>query len=104
MRPLRVWTNLLLLLLPLLLLGIGGIQLVRGVFAYLNTNKRLAGTFSAEATRALGREVRIGDVQITGNLWSMDAANKVVLSDVSIANGVSPGSGLKPSSSSRSRK
>src|SRR2546423_65159 len=93
MRRLRVWINLLLLLLPLLLLGIGAVSFVRGVFGYLNSNRRLAGTLSAEATRSLGREVRIGDVQITGNLWGIDAANKVELRDVYIANGVTPSSG-----------
>ena len=87
MRRLRFLVNSIILLVPLLFLGIGATRLVQSVFHYLNTGRRLAGTISAEATRALGREVRVGDVHITGNLWSLSAANRVDLFDVSVANG-----------------
>ncbi|HLJ53645.1 MAG TPA: DUF748 domain-containing protein, partial [Chthonomonadaceae bacterium] len=87
MRRLRIGLNLILLAAPLLFLITGGVRLVRGVFAYLNSNQRLAGTMSAEATHALGREVRVRDVYITGNLWSLDAANRIDLFDVAVANG-----------------
>jgi autotransporter translocation and assembly factor TamB len=84
-RHLRFWINSLLLLVPLILLSVGAYRLVRGMFGYLNSDARLAGTMSAEATRALKREVRIGDVKITGNLWGLDASNIIDLRDVSVA-------------------
>ena len=92
MRFLRVPINALVLLAPLVPLGIGGYKTVRGVFEYLNTGQRLAGTLSAEATKALGRNVRIGDVKITGNLLGFTAHNEVELRDVSIAETASPNS------------
>ena len=85
MRHLRFSINVLVLLLPLALLLAGGVVTVRRVFGYLNTDARLAGTISAEATRTLGREVRVGNVHISGNLWGLSAPNTVTLSDVSVA-------------------
>lgn len=85
MRATRFGINLLLIVLPLVLLGWGASRYVRGVFAYLNTDARLAGTMSAEATRLLGREVKVGDVHITGNLWGLSAKNSIELRDVAIA-------------------
>jgi hypothetical protein len=93
MRRLRFWLNTILPLVPLLIIGLGAIRLVRSVIAFLNSNRRLAGTMSAEATRALGREVRVGDVHVTGNLWSFDASNRIDLFDVSVANGPTLASG-----------
>lgn len=87
MRQLRVWINLLVLFVPLLLLGISAVVLVRHLFAYLNSGARLAGTLSREATLSLGREVRIRDVKITGNLWSLSAPNRVDLYGVEVAEG-----------------
>ena len=63
----------------------GGVERVRSVFRFLNTNARLAGTMSAEATRLLGREVKVSDVEITGDLWSLSSANFVRLKQVSLA-------------------
>ncbi len=85
MRATRFGINLLLIVLPLVLLYIGASRYVRGVFVYLNTDARLAGTLSAEATRLLGREVKVGDVHITGNLWGLSAKNSIELRDVAIA-------------------
>src|SRR5690349_16192640 len=93
MRRLRFLVNSIILVVPLLILGFGATRLVQSVFHYLNTGRRLAGTMSAEATRALGREVRVGDVRITGNLWSLSAANRVDLFDVTVANGPLPSDG-----------
>ena len=92
MRFLRVPLNALILFAPLVPLGIGGYKTVRGVFDYLNTDQRLAGTLSAEATKALGRNVRVGDVKITGNLLGFAAHNEVELRDISIAETASPNS------------
>ena len=92
MRYLRVPINAALLFAPLVPLGIGGYVTARRVFDYLNTNQRLAGTLSAEATRALGRSVTVGDVKITGNLFGFTAHNEVELSDVTIAETASPNS------------
>ncbi len=92
MRFLRLPINALLLFAPLVPLGIGGYVTVRRVFVYLNTGQRLAGTLSAEATKALGRNVRVGDVKITGNLLGLTAANRVELRDISIAETASPDS------------
>ena len=85
MRATRFGINLLLIVLPLVLLYFGASRYVRGVFRYLNTDARLAGTMSAEATRLLGREVKVGDVHITGNLWGLSAKNSIELRDVAIA-------------------
>ena len=75
MRFLRVPINALLLFGPLVPLGIGGYVDRAGAFLrYLNTGQRLAGTLSAEATKALGRNVRVGDVKITGNLFGLNGA------------------------------
>ncbi len=93
MHRLRLLINSTLIIVPLVALAAGGIRLVRGVFQYLNSNQRLAGTMSAEASRALGRTVRIRDVRVTGNLWSLDAANRIDLIDVSVANGPRPEAG-----------
>ena len=93
MRRLRICLNLIILVAPIVFLGMGSIRLVRGIFNFLNTNRRLAGTMSAEATRAIGRVVRVGDVKITGNLWGIDAANRIDLLDVYVANGKSPSDG-----------
>ena len=92
MRFLRVPINALLLFAPLVPLGIGGYVTVRRVFVYLNTGQRLAGTLSAEATKALGRNVQVGDVKITGNLFGFAAHNEVELRDVSVAETASPNS------------
>jgi len=85
MRRLRFWTNFLFLLIPLSILCAGAFRLVQQIWGYLNSNARLAGVLSVEATRALGREVRVGDVRLTGNLWSLSAANRLELRDVFIA-------------------
>src|SRR5579871_5286227 len=85
MRHLRFWIICLLFILPIGMLCIGTYRFVHRIFAYLNSDARLAGTMSAEASRMLKREVRIGDVHITGNLWSLSAPNTLELSDVSIA-------------------
>src|SRR5579871_6483766 len=85
MRHLRFWINCLLLLIPICFLSIGAYRRVQGVFAYLNSNKRLAGAVSTEATRLLGREVRVDDVHVSGNLWSLDSSNTVDLFDVFVA-------------------
>ena len=92
MRFMRVPINALVLIAPLVPLGIGGYKTARGVFEYLNTGQRLAGTLSAEATKALGRNVRVGDVKITGNLLGFAAHNEVELRDISIAETASPNS------------
>ncbi len=85
MRRLRFWLNTLILLVPLGILALFANLLVRRLWTYLNSNAQLAGIISAEATRALGREVRVRDVRITGNLWSLAARNKIELFGVSIA-------------------
>lgn len=84
MHRLRLWTNILVMLLPLLILLGSATRFVQGIWKYLNSDARLAGVASVEATRALGREVRIGDVKITGNLWGLAAENRVELRNVSI--------------------
>lgn len=85
MRRLRFWINTLILLVPLGFLALFTNLMVRRLWTYLNSNAQLAGILSAEATRALGREVRVRDVKITGNLWSLAAKNKIELFGVSIA-------------------
>ncbi|HZT43405.1 MAG TPA: translocation/assembly module TamB domain-containing protein [Chthonomonadaceae bacterium] len=93
MRQLRFGINLVVLLIPLLILGIGASLLVRHVFAYLNSGARLAGVVSREATISLGHEVRVADVKITGNLWSLSANNEILLKDVAVAEGKTFASG-----------
>src|SRR5690242_600236 len=90
MRRLRACITVLLVIVPLAYLGVGSYRFVHGLIAYLNTGARLAGTLSAEATRLLGRDVRVGDVKVTGNLFSLAATNRVELRDVSIAENVRP--------------
>gem|GEM_PF-4850252 len=84
-RVVRFGIHSLLIVLPLIVLAFGASRYVRGVFRYLNTDARLAGTMSAEASRLLGREVRIGDVKITGNLWSLTAKNSIELRNIAVA-------------------
>src|SRR5579883_1552545 len=85
MRRFRFLLTTTLVLLPLVFLSVGAYRFVKRIFNYLNTGARLAGTLSAEATRLLGREVRVGDVKITGNLWSLFANNSVELRDITVA-------------------
>jgi hypothetical protein len=94
MRHLRSWTNGLFLLIPLCILGAGAYRFVRQIWGYLNSGARLAGVLSVEATRAAGREIRIGDVRLSGNLWSLSSANRLELRAVSIAEG--PGAYSRP--------
>ncbi len=81
---LRRWLCSTVFLVPLLLLAVGAVRRVQGIFAFLNTNARLAGTLSAEASRLLGREVRVQDVQISGNLWNLASKNVIRLKSVSL--------------------
>ena len=85
MRRLRIWINLFIVLAPLCLLSIGAFRLVRRAWQFLNTTGRLAIIFSQEASRALGREVKIGAVAFKGNLWNLDAPLSLELRDVAIA-------------------
>ncbi len=85
MRRLRFWINALVFLVPICLLSIGAYRFVRRVFNFLNTDARLAGTASAEATRALGRRVVIGDVKIDRNPFGIFGANRVVLKNIFVA-------------------
>lgn len=85
MRLVRFLINSLVLILPLTIVGVGAYRCVHRIFAYLNSNARLAATLSTEATRALHREVRVGDVRITGNLWGLSARNSVELRNVFVA-------------------
>lgn len=91
MRHTRFCINLLLLFVPLSVLVIGSWLLTRRVFEYLNTQSRLAGVLSTEATRALGRRVHVGDAVITGNLWGLSARNRIDLRNVMIADAADAG-------------
>lgn len=93
MSRLRFGINATVLLVPIGLLGVQSIRFVRGVWTYLNTGARLAGVASVEATRALGREVRVGDVKIRGNLWSLNASNRIELLNVDVAEGAALSAG-----------
>src|SRR5690349_17923287 len=93
MRTLRLGINLVVLLIPLVILGISASLLVRHVFDYLNSGARLAGVLSREATIALGHEVRVGDVKITGHLFSLSANNVIKLENVAVAEGKTFASG-----------
>ena len=84
MRRLRFWFNATLLVVPVGLVGVGSYGLVKSVWNYLNTDARLAGLLSTEATRALGREVRIQDIHFRFAPWSL-RPNRVELSGISIA-------------------
>lgn len=86
MRSLRLWINALIFLVPICVLGIGAYRFVLRVFSYLNTNARLAGTASAEATRALGRRVVIGDVKLDANPFGLFGASQIVLKNIFVAN------------------
>ena len=85
MRRLRLLINALLFLVPICVLGVGAYRFVRRVFSYLNTDARLAGTASAEATRALGRRVVIGDVKIELGPFGLFGASRVVLKNIFVA-------------------
>ena len=86
MHRLRFWINALIFLLPICVLSVGAYRFVRRVFSYLNTDARLAGTASAEATRALGRRVVIGDVKIDANPLGLFAPGHVTLKNIFVAN------------------
>jgi autotransporter translocation and assembly factor TamB len=86
MRRLRFWINALLFLVPICVLSVGAYRFVRRVFGYLNTDARLAGTASAEATRALGRRVVIGDVKLSANPFGLFGASRIVLKNIFVAN------------------
>jgi hypothetical protein len=86
MRRLRVSLNLLLLVAPAGLLCLFACLLVQRVWNYLNSGPRLAGIFSVEATRALGREVRVQSVVFKSNPWSL-LPNRLELGGLSVANG-----------------
>ncbi len=86
MRRLRLWINLLIFLVPICILGVGAYRFVRRVFNYLNTDARLAGTASAEATRALGRRVVIGDVKLDANPFGLFGSSRIVLKNIFVAN------------------
>lgn len=91
MRHLRFWLRFLFVLAPLLVLAVGAIGFVRRIWSYLNSGARLAGALSVEATRLLGREVRVQDVKLGGSLWSLSDINRVELRGVSIADSPGPG-------------
>ncbi|MCW3095072.1 MAG: hypothetical protein JWL77_690, partial [Chthonomonadaceae bacterium] len=86
MHRLRLWINVLLFLVPICVLSVGAYRFVRRVFSYLNTDARLAGTASAEATRALGRRVVIGDVKLDANPFGLFGASHIVLKNIFVAN------------------
>jgi hypothetical protein len=87
MRRLRFCLNLVLILAPVGLILLFAGLLMRRVWIYLNSGPRLAGVLSVEATRALGREVRIKSVVFRSNPWSL-LPNRVELGGISIAQGV----------------
>ena len=84
MRRIRFWINITFLIVPPVLLTLGTVTLTRHIWDYLNTDARLAGLISTEATRALGREVRVRDVKFRFSPWNL-LPNRVELSDISIA-------------------
>lgn len=86
MRRLRFVINALLFLAPICVLSVGAYRFVRRIFNYLNTDARLAGTASAEATRALGRRVVVGDVKLGPNLFGLLGSNRIVLKNIFVAN------------------
>jgi AsmA family/TamB, inner membrane protein subunit of TAM complex len=84
MRRGRFWFNFTLLIVPPVVIGTGATILARRIWAYLNTDAHLAGLISTEATRALGREVKVGDIKFLASPWSL-LPNRVELRDISIA-------------------
>ena len=84
MRRLRFWINVTLFVVPVGFIGVGSKRLVTSVWNYLNTDARLAGVLSTEATRVLGREVRIQDIHFRLAPWSL-RPNRVELTGISIA-------------------
>src|SRR5437868_1537500 len=86
MSRLRLWINVLLFLVPICVVGVGAYRFVQRVFNYLNTDARLAGTASAEATRALGRRVVIGDVKLDANPFGLFGPSRIVLKNIFVAN------------------
>lgn len=85
MRRLRLSINALIFLVPICVLSVGAYRFVRRVFGYLNTDARLAGTASAEATRALGRRVVIGDVKLNPNPFGLFGASRIELKNIFVA-------------------
>lgn len=85
MRSLRLGINLLLLLLPLLWLGMGASRLLHSVCSYLLSEQRLAWIVSAEATRQLEREVRVGSLHWEGSLREWSTPFRVEARNVQIA-------------------
>jgi hypothetical protein len=85
MRRLRFWINALIFLVPICVLSVEAYNFVRHVFGYLNTDARLAGTASAEATRALGRRVVIGDVKFDRDFLSLFGTGHILLKDIFVA-------------------
>lgn len=85
MRRLRFVFNLLIFLVPICFLSVGAYKFVQRIFGYLNTNARLAGTASAEATRALGRRVVIKDVKLGPNLFGLFGSNRIELRNIFVA-------------------
>jgi hypothetical protein len=90
MRRVRSSLNLVLFAAPAGLLCLFAGRSVVRVWNYLNSGPRLAGVFSVEATRALGREVRVRSVIFKSNPWSL-LPNRVELRQLSIAGGVGNG-------------
>lgn len=84
MRRVRSLFNLTLFIVPPVLVAGGATILVRRIWTYLNGDARLAGLISVEASRALGREVRVGDIKFQRGPWSL-LPNRVELDDISIA-------------------
>ncbi len=84
MRRVRSLFNLTLFIVPPVLVAGGATVLVRRIWTYLNGDARLAGLISVEASRALGREVRVGDIKFQRGPWSL-LPNRVELDDISIA-------------------
>ena len=84
MRRVRLLFNLTLFIVPPVVVAGGATVLVRRLWTYLNGDARLAGLISVEASRALGREVRVGDIKFRTGAWSL-LPNRVELDDIRIA-------------------
>ena len=81
----RFLINAAILIVPLVWLSWGAYSLTTRIVRWLNTDARLAAIASAEASRALNRVVKVRDVHITGNLFSLLSTNRIELKDVFVS-------------------
>lgn len=90
MRRLQYVLNAILIAIPLAVLFAYAYHFAGRLSTYLFTGRRMAGVISQEATRLLGREVRIADIRLTGNLFNLYAHNRLDVFGIRVEQGPTP--------------